>query len=177
MKRKKKSFRLVTLFLVFTIIISLNLTVIFAEVAGASPTFTITKIAKKLVDGISTIVTDVDSGEEFYYEINYSVSGLGDENVSNVIIEDILPPEVKYVKAEGSSHTKDVSYNEPSRTVTIQFKDDFTSGSSGAIKIYVKFPNGTTPDGTQALNNATFSSDNSGAVTSNEVISNRSCCG
>lgn len=100
--------------------------------------------------------TDVFSGEEFTYTIQYSYSSTNAHNADGVVIEDNLPSEVQYISSLGSTDIESVSVN--GQKVQFVFKSGLAAGTTGIVKIAVKFPNGTTLDGTEAVNTASISS-------------------
>lgn len=114
--------------------------------------------------------TSVYSGEEFTYTIKYANPN-STEHANKIVITDVLPESVKFVSASGSADV--MSVEEPSSltggTVKFVFKEILSAGSSGIVKITVKFPEGITPDGTVALNSAKIKGDNTKEITSNDV--------
>ena len=107
------------------------------------------------------------TGEVFTYTIQYSCASLT-ENCEGVVITNPLPPEVEYVGITGSIHTTNESYNGATRTVTFTLVDPLLAGTSGQVQLRVRFPNGSTSNGTVASNTATITSTN--AVTDNSTI-------
>ncbi|MEZ4888702.1 MAG: SdrD B-like domain-containing protein [Chitinophagales bacterium] len=106
------------------------------------------------------------SGETFTYTLQYSCSSITGQ-CDNMVVTDQLPPEVEFVSAFGSIHTTAV--NENNGLVTFTFQSVVNAGSTGELLITVRFPNGTTPDGTQAVNTATIDDDNVAPITSDPV--------
>ncbi len=112
-------------------------------------------------------------GENFTYTIQYSNPDILN-NAINTVITDVLPANVVYVTAEGSSHIASIeNMGSPgSETVVFHFIETLPAGSTGILHITCKFPEGTSIGGAanQAVNSATIVSDNKPLITSNEVI-------
>ncbi|MBL4659683.1 MAG: hypothetical protein JKY19_04955 [Alcanivoracaceae bacterium] len=95
------------------------------------------------------------TGQTFTYVLSYSCSNtVGD--CLNARIVDVLPPEVVYL---GHAVTSDVaSVNAPgvgsNGTVEFIMNSPLTAGNAGDVTINVRFPVGTTPNGTLASNTA-----------------------
>ncbi len=106
------------------------------------------------------------SGETFTYTLKYNCASTTG-HCDNMIVKDALPPEVEFVSAFGSIHTTSVVEN--SGTVTFTFQSTVNAGSTGDLLINVRFPNGTTPNGTDAINDATIEDDNNPPITSDPV--------
>ncbi len=105
------------------------------------------------------------TGETFYYTLQYSCAGLT-EDCLGTVITDPLPAGLEFVSVIGSIHTTSESYNSGTHTVTFSFIDPLASGTTGEVRIEVRFPNGTTPNGTVANNTATISASNAASVSS-----------
>ena len=105
------------------------------------------------------------SGEIFTYTLQYSCASLVD-NCTGTVITDPLPPEVEFVGLSGSSHTINEVYDSGSHTVSFTFQNTLTAGSTGEVQIDVRFPNGTTANGTVASNTASMTADNAPSVSS-----------
>ncbi len=134
-----------------------------AMAAGSPECVAGLEISKSVDKSVAT------TGEEFTYTIHYRAASLN-QNFTAVKITDLLPSSVEFVAAYGSQHTTSFAYSPGTHTVTFNFIDPLLAGSTGEVKIIVKFPAGTTPDGTVATNSATISASNSGTVTSNTVV-------
>ncbi len=104
------------------------------------------------------------TGETFTYTLQYSCASTTDD-CQGMYITDPLPPEVEFVSLVGSAHTTSEVYNSGSHTVTFTFADPLVAGSSGQVLVLVRFPNGTTPNGTVANNIATIDATNASSVT------------
>ena len=105
------------------------------------------------------------SGETFFYSLQYRCAGLT-EDCLGTVITDPLPAGLEFVGVLGSVHTTSETYNSGTNTVTFTFIDPLVSGTTGEVRIEVRFPNGTTPDGTVANNTATISASNATSVSS-----------
>ena len=105
------------------------------------------------------------SGETFFYTLQYRCAGLT-EDCLGTVITDPLPAGVEFVSLLGSVHTTAETYNAGTHTVTFTFIDPLISGTTGEVRIEVRFPNGTTPNGTVANNTATISASNATSVSS-----------
>ncbi len=121
---------------------------------------------------INKIASDATplTGETVIYTIQYACSGLTD-NCEGTVITDPLPPEVEYVGLTGSVHTTSEIYDAGSHTVTFTLVSPLNAGSSGQVQVMVRFPNGSTPNGTVASNTATISATNAPSVNSTANIS------
>ena len=112
----------------------------------------------------------VASGEEFTYSIQYRCASIT-EDCMDVTVTDVLPPELSgsssHVTLVGSPHTTDKSYSSSTRTATWTFINPLPAGSTGELKLKVRFPAGTTPNGTVATNRADMNASNASTVTSN----------
>ena len=113
------------------------------------------------------------SGENFFYTLQYSCAGLT-EDCLGTVITDPLPAEVEFVSVLGSVHTDSESYDAATHTVTFTFIDPLVSGSTGEVRIEVRFPNGITPNGTTASNTASINASNAPEEFSANVITTAS---
>ncbi len=110
----------------------------------------------------SKLVVNVDAGntkragEVFSYILSYSCSLTSGDCVGGQIV-DVLPPEVVFVSALGTSDVDSISTPAvgSNGTVTFNMISPLPAGNSGDLQINVMFPVGTTPDGTVASNTAT----------------------
>ncbi|MEM7481061.1 MAG: GEVED domain-containing protein [Acidobacteriota bacterium] len=107
----------------------------------------------------SAVQTDAGStkvtGEIFGYRLTYRCNATtGDCNNARVV--DALPPEVVFVSAIGTSDVATINAPAVGSNGTVEFVmvDPLTAGNSGDLIINVRFPNGSTPDGTDAINTA-----------------------
>ncbi len=108
------------------------------------------------------------TGEDFIYTLQYSCSGTTDDCLGT-FITDPLPPEVEFVSVSGSAHTTNESYDSGTHTVTFNFIGSILAGTTGEVQIVVRFPNGSTPNGTVATNVATIDATNASVENSNSV--------
>lgn len=110
------------------------------------------------LDGGSSYVTSgsIDVGDVFTYRLQYTFPSTT-TSFSNVVITDVLPPEVAYVSLANSPHTTG-SYDSDTHTATFTFSDPISSGATGELLINVRFPSGTYT-GSIADNNATMDAD------------------
>lgn len=100
-------------------------------------------------------------GQTFGYRLTYNCSSTSGPCLGAQVV-DLLPAEVAYVSTVPSSPTGDVAainvtpnFGGSGRT-RVQFVliDPLPAGNSGDLIINVRFPNGSTADGTQAINTA-----------------------
>ncbi|MBL7976919.1 MAG: DUF11 domain-containing protein [Bacteroidetes Order II. Incertae sedis bacterium] len=112
-------------------------------------------------------VSSVPSGQTFYYTVQYACSS-PTTPCNDVVVRDSLAAGLTYLGNVGSVHTTSSSYNSTSRIVTFNF-GTLASGSTGELQITVKFPEGTTPNGTVVKNRAAIFATNAATVTSNTV--------
>ncbi len=96
-------------------------------------------------DGLK-LVHDVDktslfSGEEFSYTLKYSLSGADVYNDLQLVEE--VSPLLEIIAYDDSSIFKNISRN--GNTITYEFKDGVTGGTSGVLNVTVKFKAGETP--------------------------------
>ncbi|MEQ8675604.1 MAG: hypothetical protein RLP44_00810 [Aggregatilineales bacterium] len=119
--------------------------------------------ALEVTKSIQGNLTEIDSGGFFTYIIQYRCVGIT-ANCLNVTLTDVLPPELSWAASDvtifGTIHTSGSSYDPSTGTVTWDFISPLPAGSTGEIRLRVRFPPGTTPDGSIALNSATISADN-----------------
>jgi uncharacterized repeat protein (TIGR01451 family) len=116
-----------------------------------------------LVKTVST--TSVNTGETFTYTLQYRCASTT-ENCTGVMITDPLPASVEYVSLSGSVHTTNEQYDFVNHTVTFTLDDPLAAGTVGQVVVSVRFPNGSTPNGTVANNIATISGTNAASVSS-----------
>lgn len=117
----------------------------------------------ELIKRLENSVTEIDSGTFFTYFIQYRCVGIT-ENCRDVVVTDILPPELSNhaedVVLSGTVHTLSQTYDPATSTATWTFIDPLPAGSTGELRIQVRFPAGVTPDGTIASNQAVIDSSN-----------------
>ncbi len=101
------------------------------------------------------------AGASFGYRLTYNCSSTSGPCLG-ATVEDLLPPEVQEVSTVPASPTGDVAavavtpnYMGSGRTrVVFTMISPLPAGNSGDLIINVRFPNGSTPDGTSAINTA-----------------------
>ncbi|HSN87250.1 MAG TPA: hypothetical protein VL025_10860, partial [Thermoanaerobaculia bacterium] len=100
-------------------------------------------------------------GQTFGYRLTYNCSSTSGPCLGAEVV-DLLPAEVESVSTVPASPTGDVAaitvtpnYMGTGRTrVRFQLINPLPAGNSGDLIINVRFPNGSTADGTQAINTA-----------------------
>ncbi len=101
------------------------------------------------------------AGQTFGYRLTYNCSSTSGPCLGAQVV-DLLPAQVQFVDTVPSSPTGDVAainvtpnFGGSGRTrVQFVMVSPLTAGNSGDLLIDVKFPNGSTPDGTVATNTA-----------------------
>src|SRR4029077_19429623 len=101
------------------------------------------------------------TGQTLLYRLTYNCSSVSGPCL-NAEVDDLLPIEVQEVSTVPASPTADVAainvtpnYRGSGRTrVQFVMVTPLTAGNSGDLLINVRFPNGSTPDGTVATNTA-----------------------
>ncbi len=96
------------------------------------------------------------TGQTFGYRLTYRCNATVG-NCLNAVVSDVLPPEVGFVSAVGTSDVASTTTPSvgSSGTVTFTMVTPLPAGNSGDLIINVRFPNGSTPNGTVATNTAT----------------------
>ncbi|GIV87668.1 MAG: hypothetical protein KatS3mg055_0186 [Chloroflexus sp.] len=101
---------------------------------------------------LSTDFPVVNSGDWSVINIDYSCSSVTNTPCENATVTVVLPPELASgtgdVQLLGSGTT--TSYNPTTRTATWTFNASLSAGDSGKLELRVRFPAGSTPDGTTA---------------------------
>jgi len=100
-------------------------------------------------------------GAAFAYRLTYNCASTSGPCLGAQVV-DLLPPEVSYISTVPASATGDVAavtvtpnFGGSGRTrVLFDMISPLPAGNSGDLIINVRFPNGTTPDGTLATNTA-----------------------
>ena len=163
--------RIAALALVFLFIFGLSSRLVQAQ--GPTGTVEVTK-------AIQGNPTSVNSGTEFTYVINYKYASTTADGV-NVVLTDQLDTDLSWNSAQviaGTTvHIASTNFNPATGLFTYTFVDPLPAGSSGQLTLRVRFPNGSTPNGTVATNTATMDADNADPATSNQVsiTANASC--
>jgi len=123
-----------------------------------------TLILDKSVLGDETLV---ESGRTFTFLIAYTCSSILFDCL-DAAIEDVLPPELEIVSVVPTTHVATVAIDGGTNTVTFDMVDPMPAGSTGILRINVRFPPGTLP-GIVVSNSADFTASNADSTTSNEV--------
>lgn len=129
------------------------------------PLFGTVEVFKSIEGGL----TEIDSGEEFSYVLQYRNPSTTIPEFYNVTITDPLPAGVEYLGFEGTSDVDSVQYDGASHTLTINFVDPLEDGKTGELEVRARFEPGITTDGAVAHNQATINADNAPAYQS-EVV-------
>ena len=102
----------------------------------------------------SSNVASIQSGDQFIYTLNYSVSSLTD--VGHGVVADIALPQLLQLTDSvnlnnsvifDNSQVASVSYNTATRTLHVTFVEPFAAGSTGQLQVKLRYPNGITPNG------------------------------
>lgn len=128
-----------------------------------------------LAAGISlevTLRTDfpvVNSGSWAVVNVDYRCASITSTPCEDVVISSVLPPELARaagdVQVIGAGAT--TSYDPASATARWAFNSPLSPGDSGTFELRVRFPAGSTPDGTVALLRAEIGASNAPPVRSN----------
>jgi uncharacterized surface anchored protein len=112
----------------------------------------------------------VPSGDWLVYTLNYRCASIT-ADCQNVVVSDVLPPELASgaadVELNQPSFVQARSYDPATRTATWTFVPTLPAGTSGTLTLRVRFPAGSTLDGTTATNRARMSASNAPTVLSN----------
>jgi len=101
------------------------------------------------------------AGQAFAYRLTYNCSSTSGPCL-NAEVDDLLPAQVQFISSVPASPTGDVAainvtpnFGGSGRT-RVQFVmiNPLPAGNSGDLQVNVRFPNGTTPNGTTATNTA-----------------------
>ena len=107
--------------------------------------------------GLSKSVVQVDpgntktTGQTFIYRLTYSCDNTNTDCFGAQVIDN-LPPEVQYISHVATSDVDSV--NVSGNLITFNMIDPLPAGNSGDLLINVRFPVGSTPNGTVATNTA-----------------------
>ena len=130
-----------------------------------------TAAAANLTLSKSASVSEVATGVEFEYTLGYACASIT-EDCLDVVLTDSLPTELDTSSAKvtliPSNDVADASYAEP--TATFTFNSPLAAGSTGEVKILVRFDNGSTPNGTLATNQASIQGANTGAAVASNAV-------
>jgi large repetitive protein len=94
--------------------------------------------------------TTINAGRSFGYTLKYSCTNVAG-NCSNIVVTDTIPAGLIVESTVGTVHTINNGTVSGNR-VTFTFIDPMPAGSTGDLRIMVRFPNGSTPDGTMVTN-------------------------
>ncbi|ACL25990.1 SdrD B-like domain-containing protein [Chloroflexus aggregans] len=126
------------------------LLVIAVASSGLQPTIAFANATVSVM--LSTDFPIVDSGQWAVIKVDYSCSSVLNTPCENATVTAVIPPElagaVGDVQALGAGTSP--SYNPATRTVTWAFNAPLGAGDSGRLELRVRFPAGSTPDGTTA---------------------------
>jgi len=123
------------------------------------------ELTKEIVGNL----TQVQSGQQFTYRLSYRAASTT-TNFHNVVLTDVLPPELSYISAQGTAHTTNISYTTGTRTLRVSFVDPLLAGSTGQIDLNVMFKKGVTPNGSMATNTASLAATGVPTSTTPDVI-------
>ena len=134
--------------------------------AQAAPTLT---VSKAIQGGLTT----VKAGTSFTYIINWANPSTT-EDAHGVVLEDDLPSQLSWAASDvaystSATYVTSATYNATTGKMIWTFADPLSAGTSGQFTLTVKFPNGTTPNGTVAANTATLSQTGGATATSATV--------
>lgn len=140
---------------------------------GSLPAFAQGGATLELTKTIEGDLSDIESGELFTYLFQYRCVSIT-EPCENVVVTDVLPPELSQdagdVTLIGTIHTTDEIYDPATGTATWVFVNPLPAGSTGELRMGVRFPAGTTLEGTTVTNDAQIDADNvPNPVTSNST--------
>lgn len=133
----------------------LLLAVLVAAPAFAQP------LQKSAIDVDTGTPPTKQIGATFGYRLTYNCASTSGPCL-NAQVVDLLPPQVQYISTVPASPTGDVAainvtpnFMGSGRTrVQFVMVTPLTAGNSGDLIVNVRFPNGTTPNGTDAVNTA-----------------------
>ncbi len=129
--------------------------------AGWSPPAVTLGLQKRVVGA-----TTVESGAPFQYRLLYNCVSTT-QDCQNVVITDVLPAELSGASGDvtlsSNAQTASAVYNPGTRTATWTLVSPLAAGSSGELLITVRFPNGSTPNGTTTVNSSTITGSNATA--------------
>ncbi|MGQ9773340.1 SdrD B-like domain-containing protein, partial [Chloroflexus sp.] len=126
------------------------LIILTVVVAGLRPDVAFANATTDVV--LSTDFPVVNSGDWSVINVDYSCSSVLNTPCENAVVTMVLPPTLAGgagdVQALGARTSP--SYNPANRTVTWTFNAPLAAGDSGRLELRVRFPVGSTPDGTTA---------------------------
>jgi uncharacterized repeat protein (TIGR01451 family) len=163
MMYKFKKAACLALAVIFLMQFAIDFPGVTASAEATSPPLTI---------GMTVNTSQVFSGDEFVYTIQYANPGNSATETRGMTITDVLPAGVQYISNTKSADVESVgtaANSEGRMVVTFNFKDPLPVGRTGIVTISVRFPNGKTPDGTVVSNMATIADLTDNPVDSNIV--------
>ncbi len=123
------------------------------------------ELTKEIVGNL----TQVPSGQSFTYRLSYRAASTT-TNFYNVVLTDVLPPELSYISSQGTAHTTNITYTTGTRTLRVGFVNPLLAGSTGQIDLNVMFKKGSTPNGIIATNQAVLTATNEPTLTTPPVM-------
>ncbi|MFD8568681.1 DUF5979 domain-containing protein [Streptomyces sp. NPDC059639] len=147
------------------------LSLLFGSQAAAVPLAPVADDPKSAVGITKTNDADgpLEPGDAFTYTINGQCSGLTVDCV-NFTVTDTLPAGLEVTSLPQSTTTRDVTYDEATRQLTVVYKQDLQNpagktglraGQAGAVEIGMRLPADTqAADGSTITNTAEVSADN-----------------
>lgn len=134
-----------------------------AERMEASPQLS---VSKTIQGGLSS----VSSGTSFTYVINWANPSITQDAIG-AVLEDVLPPQLSWAAVDvafssSTTYVTNAVYDPATGKMTWRFISPLAAGTSGQFTLTAKFPNGTTPNGTVAVNTAKLTQSDGTTVTS-----------
>ena len=110
------------------------------------------------------------AGTPFSYVINWANPSTT-QDAHGAILTDVLPTQLSWAASDVSfsssaTYVSSAVYNPTTGTMTWTFVDPLPAGTSGQFTLTSLFPNGTTPNGTVAVNTASLSQTGGSTATS-----------
>ncbi|NWJ94668.1 MAG: hypothetical protein HXX20_02700, partial [Chloroflexi bacterium] len=129
--------------------------------------------ASPTLDKATDAPNPVPSGQFFNYLLSYNCASVNDPSCLNMVITDTLPAELSSLVgdvtlSQSSIDVQSFTFYPVTHTVVIIFNPVVPAGSTATLRIQVRFPNGSTPNGTVAANTAILGASN----VTNTVFSN-----
>lgn len=115
----------------------------------------------------SANVGSINTGSQFIYTVDYSISSLTHQGI-NVVAQIALPSNVILNDSVSLGNTvvwdpsqiNSVSYNVATRTLNVIFVNPIPAGSTGQFQVKLKYQNGVTPNGYNPGITTTIDADN-----------------
>jgi uncharacterized repeat protein (TIGR01451 family) len=150
----------------------LALLAIAALLSGLMPAGTALAASASLQLTLRTSFPVVSSGAWSVVNLDYRCASVANTPCQNVIVSAVLPPELSWAAADvqiSGAGTAPV-YSAASHTATWSFSSPINAGDSGTIELRVKFPAGSTPNGTTATLRAEIQASNAPTSLSNALL-------